>query len=152
MQNFLSNILHMSKLYAECSQCVQNVLSRIHKSKISCWVFVLWRFCFLCRGGSRTFRRRGRQLLGGAPTQYIYTFSKKKTMKLKKFWSAGEGGRAPGAPPPLNPPLLCIWLVICRIFFRTFCAHWEHSAYIFIFCTLFISWKFQASKCTVSVI
>ena len=25
-------------------------------------------------------------------------------MKLKKFWSVG-GGRAPGAPFPLNPPL-----------------------------------------------
>ena len=35
---------------------------------------------------------------GGAPTQYIYTFSE-KTMKFKKNWSAGGGGGAGSVPP-----------------------------------------------------
>ena len=61
-----------------------------------------WPYWAIGKGGPRTCRRRGRQPLGGEPTQYIYTFSE-KPHEFKEILSVGGGARQ---QRPLNPPLI----------------------------------------------
>ena len=62
----------------------------------SLYSHALWVLGESSGGGYRIPRRRGRQLVGGAPTYKLAGFPK-NCMKLRKFWSVGGGGAPLGS-------------------------------------------------------
>ena len=117
----------------------------------------------VCRGGSRTCRRRGRRPLGGRrPNIFIHFL--KNPMKLKKFWSVG-GRRAPGAHPPppksatgMSVHLITFSMQVFHINFWLNISHINYSSKMDIFvlnltktCNykVYISFKFSVLSCQV---
>ena len=58
------------------------------------------------------FPEEGCQLPGGAPTYDIVNCCG-KLHENEEILAAGGGARVPCAPPPLDPPLVCICVFTC---------------------------------------